>query len=172
MNQLLGEIKEYAGDILPFGFMFCNGAILQIEDHPVLFSLIGNKFGGDGLTTFGLPDKRGRCGIGAGQGENLTSRALGERAGSESITLDIAEIPAHSHQMKANSATAISNNPNASNLGAPESNIYNRDVPNLSMSNAAIGETGSGNAHSNMQPSLVVNYIIAVKGIYPQIDGE
>jgi microcystin-dependent protein len=164
----LGEIALVPFSFAPKGWALCNGQLLPINQNAALFTLIGTTYGGDGQTTFGLPDLRGRAPIHQGQGSGLSQRVMGQLAGEEAHTLALPEIPQHGHTLMADSAVGSSDSPaNA----APAKNAAG--VPQYStnpvtpMNAKTVGLTGGGGAHNNMPPFLVMNYIIALVGIFP-----
>jgi microcystin-dependent protein len=177
MEPFIGQIMMFGSNFAPRGWAFCNGQLLSIAQFTALFSLLGTTYGGDGRTTFGLPDLRGRCAIGMGNGNGLTDRRIGAQLGSEVATLNQSEMPAHTHQLLANNTDGNTNDP-ANNTLAKESvtiersapafpvNGYNSGAANVGMG-ASIGNAGGNLAHNNMQPSLAMNYIIALQGIFP-----
>lgn len=164
----IGEIRMVAFNFAPRGWALCDGQLLSIAQNTALFSLIGTIYGGDGRTTFALPDLRGRVPVHAGTGAGLTPRSLGERGGVENVTLNIAQIPSHNHLAFANSGNATTGNPvNATWANVGLNSIYNTSTPNVNMAGATIGNMGGSQSHINMQPYEVVNFIIALQGIYP-----
>lgn len=177
MEPFLGQIMMVGFNFAPRGWAFCNGQLLSIASYSALFSLLGTQYGGDGRTTFGLPDLRGRCAVGMGRGPGLSDRRIGEVIGQEAVTLTPNEMPAHTHQLLANNTDGNTNDP-ANNTLAKESvtiersapafpvNGYNSGAANVGMG-ASIGNAGGNLAHNNMQPSLAMNYIIALQGIFP-----
>lgn len=175
MDPLIGQLLIFAGNFEPRGWAFCNGQILPISDNAALFSLLGTTYGGDGRTTFGLPDLRGRAPIHFGQGNGLTNHALGARVGQESITLTQNQLPAHNHpaQMMASAGTGTTNtadgNALAHSKGGAEPFLYNGNDPTIAMHTAtvSVANTGGGQAVNNIQPVLALNYIIALQGIFP-----
>ncbi|MBV8516254.1 MAG: phage tail protein [Acidobacteria bacterium] len=161
-DAFIGEIRMFAGNYAPEGWAFCDGAELSIGEQPVLFRLIQTKYGGDGHSTFRLPDLRGRAPVHAGNGY-----ALGQKGGSETVTLTLAELPIHIHGFNASTAVATDSTPENKLFGeAASMSIYaataNAPVPN------ALDAAGGGQPHENMQPFQVVNYIICMQGYYPQ----
>lgn len=172
-----GEIRLFAGTYAPVGWLLCNGAQVSIAEYSTLFALIGTTYGGDGVNTFALPDLRGRLPISQGQGPGLSNYVLGEVGGVEQVTLDASQIPAHTHALNATSATGSATAPdNTLFLATPvEQNVTTSlyVVPGTSVVNlapmvpASIGNTGNGQPHSNMMPTLAINYIMAYEGIYP-----
>jgi microcystin-dependent protein len=167
-NNYLGEIKMFAGNFAPNGWALCDGSLLSINNNQALFALLGTMYGGDGQTTFALPDLRGRVPIDAGQGAGLTYRNVGDMGGEETHTLIISEIPTHSHSIAADSSVGTSDRPAN---GLPARNAAG--VPqygtgqNTTLKSNTIGTTGGSNPHNNMQPYTTVNFIIALQGIFP-----
>ncbi|HSF92036.1 MAG TPA: tail fiber protein [Paracoccaceae bacterium] len=166
MEPFIAQIMLFGGNFAPRGWAFCDGQLLPISSYSALFSLIGTQFGGDGRTTFALPDLRGRVPMHAGTGPGLTPRQVGQRFGEEQVTLNATQIPSHSHTLKVSNATGDSaRTPNAA-IGT--SSIFAADVTAMTDLNAAsIGAMGGSRAHDNMQPTLCINYIIALEGIFP-----
>jgi len=167
-DPYLGEIRMFAGNFAPRGWAFCEGQLLPISQNTALFSLLGTTYGGDGRTTFALPDLRGRVPIHAAQGPGLSNRNLGEKGGEETHILTTNEIPSHTHQLRGDSLVASTDMPTNS---APARNAGGipsyGDTPDIDMSGAAIQFTGGGQGHNTMQPYLAVNFIIALQGIFP-----
>ena len=159
----------FAGNFAPRGWAFCDGQLLAVSQNDALFSLLGTIYGGDGRTTFGLPDLRGRIPIHAGSGPGLSARRLGAKAGAEKETINVTQLPAHTHAMQASNdiATAItsSNHVLANTTGGDP--IYWNSTSNNTLAGAAIANTGGSQPHSNLMPTLCVNFIIALFGIYP-----
>jgi len=169
-EPFVGEIKMFGGNFAPRGWALCDGQLLAVSQNDALFSLLGTIYGGDGRTTFALPDMRGRVPIHQGHGPGLSSRQIGSRFGTETETLTQAQMPAHTHDFVA------SDNPTSS--GYPASNLLsNADGENMysaaaathdrSLNEATVSSTGGGQAHDNMMPFQCVNFIIALVGIYP-----
>jgi microcystin-dependent protein len=159
----VGEIRMFAGNFAPAGWMFCEGQSLPISEYETLFNLIGTTYGGDGQSTFDLPDLRGRVPIHFGNGFTLA-----ETGGVETVTLTTNQIPAHSHPMLASSGPGTTNAP-AGNVTAasPSVTLYIQDVTDSNMSAAAVGSTGGSQPHNNFQPYLCVDFIISLFGIFP-----
>ena len=159
----VGEIRMFAGNFAPAGWMFCEGQLLPISENETLFNLIGTTYGGDGITTFALPDLRGRLPIHQGNGF-----ILAETGGAEEITLTVQQIPAHTHPVLASTAPASSNSPVGNVAAAPTAiNLYIEDNANSSLSPLAVSAIGGSQPHTNLQPYLCVNFIISLFGIFP-----
>jgi microcystin-dependent protein len=175
MEGIIGEIRMFAGNFAPRGWMFCAGQILSIAQNTALFSILGTTYGGNGQTTFALPDLRGRVPLGPGQGPGLHSHNLGDTGGEETHTLINTEMPAHSHatqaQIKAASGAGTSNSPtNNYPASSTSGNTYgsNADTAlNGAASQITVGIAGGSQPHNNMQPYNCVNFIICMEGIYP-----
>ena len=159
----VGEIRMFAGNFAPAGWMFCEGQLLPISENETLFQLIGTTYGGDGQSTFALPDLRGRIPIHMGNGF-----ILAETGGAEEITLTVQQIPAHSHPFLASNATAVNSNPTGNTVGNQTlAQMYIEDVANTNLAPTAIGSVGGSQPHTNFQPYLCVNFIISLFGIFP-----
>lgn len=168
-NPYVGEIRLFAGNFAPNGWALCQGQLVAISENETLFQLIGTTYGGDGQTTFALPDLRGRVPMHQGAGPGLSPRSIGEMAGSETVTLTALQMPQHSHALVASSAAASSGaGPNGGQLAISSVNLYGSGTPGTPMAAAAIAPVGSGQPHDNMAPFLGLNYIISVFGIFPQ----
>jgi microcystin-dependent protein len=154
----------FAGNFAPRSWAFCQGQILSIAQNTALFSLLGTTYGGNGQTTFGLPDFRGRVAVGTGQGPGLQSIQLGEIAGEPSHTLTTGEMPAHLHQVVGSSEDATKKNPIGAVPAATGGSSYTTDANGVM---GTVTPTGSSQPHNNMQPYLGMNYIICLEGIYP-----
>ncbi len=159
----VGEIRIFAGNFVPVGWMFCDGQELPISENEALFQLIGTTYGGDGQNTFALPDLRGRLPLHQGNG-----LVLAQAGGAEDVTLTAGQIPAHSHPALATSAGAAQSSPaNLVLARGTGTDLYGADAPYVSMSPQAIAPVGGSQPHTNMQPYLCVNFIIALFGIFP-----
>lgn len=158
----VGEIRMFAGNFAPSGWMFCNGDLVSISEYETLFNLIGTNYGGDGESTFALPDLRGRIPIHMGNGF-----VLAETGGVEAITLTTAQIPAHSHPVLATSNAATLAAPANNVTGQAAAKIYHPGNPSVSLSATAVSNAGGSQPHSNLQPYLCVSFIISLFGIYP-----
>ncbi len=166
MEPLLGTIILFGGNFEPKGWALCNGQTLPIAQHSALFSLLGTTYGGDGVTSFQLPDLRGRVPVHAGAGKGLTARQPGEAIGTETVTLTATQVPPHSHDLIAANIAGATDRPQGEFLA--RSQIYASDPTNtVALSPQSISRAGGGLPHENMQPSLCINYIIALDGIYP-----
>lgn len=166
MDPFLGQILLIPYNFAPKGWAFCDGSLLPISQYTALFSLLGTTYGGNGTTTFALPDLRGRVPVSSGQGPGLQQYPLGEMAGSETVTLITAQIPAHTHTVQA-SEGASAPDPQGHFPGTDTlTNIYDTTA-NTTMNPQMIGATGGSQPHENRQPFLVMNYVIAIEGIYP-----
>ena len=162
------EIRIFAGNFAPRNWAFCDGQILPIAQNTALFSLLGTTYGGDGRTTVALPNLQGRAPMHPGRGAGLTFRRLGQQVGAETITLNESQIPSHTHTMQATMAPTGSGSPENGSLTRMTAPIYQSDTGNLQgMASQALDSAGGEQAHSNMQPYLVVNFIIALDGLYP-----
>ncbi|CAG0988668.1 hypothetical protein GPROT1_02822 [Gammaproteobacteria bacterium] len=159
----VGEIRMFAGNFAPAGWQFCEGQLLPISENETLFQLIGTTYGGDGQSTFALPDLRGRLPIHQGNGF-----ILAETGGAEEITLTVNQIPAHSHPLLASGELAQQSNP-ANHLLARStgSDPYASDPPTIAMNAQAISSVGGSQPHTNFQPYLCVDFIISLFGIFP-----
>jgi microcystin-dependent protein len=159
----VGEIRMFAGNFAPAGWMFCEGQLLPISENETLFQLIGTTYGGDGQSTFGLPDLRGRLPIHQGNGF-----VLAETGGAEEITLTTAQMPIHTHAFLGNTAAGTSANVQG-NVPATSSavQIYRESAANQNMNPVAIGPVGGSQPHTNFQPYLCIDFIISLFGIFP-----
>lgn len=166
MDPFIGEIRLFAGNFAPRGWAFCDGFLLPIAQNTALFSILGTSFGGDGRTTFGLPDLRGRVPVHPGTGPGLTTRSLGEKGGSETAALTIDQMPGHGHRVTASSTRGDSADP-ANNVFAGDPDEPYIASGTEAMSAATIQSTGGGQPHANVQPFLGLHFIIALVGIYP-----
>ena len=171
MSQpFVGQIIAVGFNYAPVGWALCQGQLLSISENPTLFQLIGTTFGGNGQTTFGLPDLRGRAALGVGQGPGLGSYVLGQLSGVESASLTGAQIGGHTHGLAA-AATATTATPSSSVvLGTPAATtpIYATGGVGATLAAGAVSPTpGGGLPHENRQPSLTINYIISLFGVFP-----
>ncbi|MBF0621633.1 MAG: tail fiber protein [Magnetococcales bacterium] len=180
-DPFIGQITIMAGSYAPKGHAFCDGQILSIQQNPELYSIIGIGYGGDGRSTFGVPDMRGRAPLGAGFGTGLTPHPFnGNKYGGEPLhTLSVEEIPSHTHTINTSQAKADLNTPSADTyVGRPQAMkrrtfsdffMYSQDfIQEVQMSNAAMGAAGASQPHENRQPFSVLSFVIALAGTYPQ----
>jgi len=169
-NPFLGEIKMFGGNFAPRSYAKCEGQLLAINQNQALFALLGTIYGGDGRTTFGLPDLQGRLPIDDGSGPGLTPRDTGNRAGAETDSITSNTMPQHSHPIMGTTDSGDSNNPAAKVPAVAPVAAYSDQPPdpaNARFSGAAISGTGNGQAHSNLMPYQVVCFIIALNGVFP-----
>ncbi len=166
-EPFVGEIRMFAGNFAPRGWAFCEGQLLTVSQNDALFSLIGTVYGGDGRTTFALPDIRGRIPLHQGAGPGLSHRSLGSKAGAEKVTLTVSEMPSHSHDFQASTADAITEVPTGRVLAQTDHPVYADETPNIALGSTSITATGGSRSHTNLMPTLCINYIIALVGIYP-----
>jgi microcystin-dependent protein len=190
MDNYLGEIRLFAGNFAPVDWSVCDGKLLAISQYEALFSLIGTQYGGDGITTFALPDLRVRVPVSMGQisaAGGSGNYILGQAAGTPNVTLLTSNIPNHTHPLLAVNTTATTGDPvnnmlavtngnnNTGPTAYPDVNLYTTlplpgggtTIPNALMDPMAIVPTGGTQAHNNMMPYVTINYIIALYGIYP-----
>jgi microcystin-dependent protein len=179
MEAYIGQIVLFAGNYAPQGWMLCNGQVLNVNQNQALFAVIGNVYGGDGRSTFALPNLCGRVPLGAGQGVGLTARAFGQGGGTETVVLTAAQAPAHTHTASAK----VNATSDAGDAATPQGAVwaqaasagempYKQGTPNAEMQAGAVQVTvdpvpGGDQAHPNMQPYLALNYIICVEGLFP-----
>lgn len=166
----LGEIKMFAANFAPRGWAFCAGQLLPIMQNQALFALLGTTYGGNGATTFALPDLRGRAPVHWGNGPGLPNVTQGELSGQASVTLIQQQLPPHSHGVRASGDIAGATNPSNAALGAKGRGGVDAYAIGGTLTPLAAGTggiAGSGQAHNNMQPSLAVNFIIALEGVFP-----
>ena len=158
----IGEIRMFGGNFAPAGWMFCEGQLLPIAENDTLFNLIGTTYGGDGQSTFALPDLRGRLPI--HQGGGLT---LAETGGAESITLTAQQIPSHAHALLASTDVPALKSPGNNVLGQAAATFYRAGTPTIPLNAGVVSPTGGSQPHSNVQPYLCVSFIISLFGIFP-----
>jgi len=162
-GPFVGEIRMFAGNFAPAGWAFCNGALIPISQNDTLFNLIGTTYGGDGQSTFALPNLQSRVPVHVGPGF-----ALGQSGGAETVTLTTSQIPAHSHVPQC--FDGAGNQPGPGNgvwASSSPATYYGDSAPSVSMSPAAIGSSGGSQPHDNMVPFLVINFILSLFGVFP-----
>jgi microcystin-dependent protein len=164
-DPYVGEIRMFAGNFAPQSWAVCDGRLLPIQQNTALFSLLGTAYGGDGKTSFGLPNLQGTAPMHWGDGPGLTPRTIGESAGSTSVTLTVDAMPSHGHSLVASPSAGKQTSPVGNVLADAQS--YGPPPYNQSMAPVALAAAGSGQPHNNMQPYLGVTFIIALQGIYP-----
>ncbi|RNB79530.1 phage tail protein [Brevibacillus fluminis] len=169
-EPFIGEIRMFSSNVVQKGWALCNGQLLSINQNQALFSLLGTTYGGNGMTTFALPDLRGRVPMHWGSG-SAGQIILGEAGGEVAHTLTTQEMPVHTHQVKASSASANGITP-SNNVWAAQENCYSPATnplpyPLAQMHSAAVSTVGGSQAHLNMQPFLTINFIIALQGAFP-----
>jgi microcystin-dependent protein len=164
-----GEIRMFAGNFAPVGWALCDGQLLAVAGNDALFSLLDTIYGGDGRTTFGLPDLRGRIPMHAGDGTGLTPRAIGAKAGVENAAVNNQQMPSHTHQLKASDDTNPGPDPTGAVLGHPVKTVYRSPfgTPNFNLDKSSLAAAGADQAHANLMPTQCLNFIIALYGVYP-----
>lgn len=176
MEGYIGEIRLFAATFAPRNWAYCAGQIISIASNTALFSILGTTYGGNGSTTFALPDLRGRTAVGTGQGAGLSSYSLGQAGGVENVTLVTTQLPSHQHSGNLLTSTnpASGGDPTGKFIGAgsratPMPNVFTATAPNAPMAPGSVScdPTGGNQPHSNLQPYLGMNYIICQFGIYP-----
>jgi microcystin-dependent protein len=168
-DKFVAEIRMFAGNFAPTGWALCNGQLMPISQNTALFSLLGTFYGGDGKSTFALPNLQGASPMHQGQGQGLSPRFLGEQGGTQFVTLIQSEMPIHNHQIFGGDVTANVNSPaNAFWAGSDVLRQYtNAPTPGKIMAFNAIGISGASLPHNNMQPYLVLTFLIALQGVFP-----
>ena len=174
-EQFIGEIRMFGGNYAPRDWALCNGQLMSISQYQALYALIGTSYGGDGQTTFALPDLRSRLAVGEGAGPGLTPRQLGSVGGSEAVTLTQAQMPGHNHMVTATTAAGNLTGPGPTAVTAAPAGtgsflyVVPGAVPitTVAMSPQSIGAAGGGQPHDNLMPSLCISFIIALSGIFP-----
>jgi microcystin-dependent protein len=164
----VGEIRMFAGNFAPNGWMFCEGQTLPISENDVLFQLIGTTYGGDGEETFNLPDLASRVPVHMGTGKDGVTYTIGEMAGTEQETLTVQQIPNHTHQLLVSSSPGGSNAPTG-NLTSQSASVkmYIADSPVSPLNAQAVTPAGGSQPHENTQPFLCINFIISLFGVFP-----
>lgn len=167
-EPFVGEIRMFAGNFAPRGWAFCDGQLLAVSQNDALFSLLGTIYGGDGRTTFGLPDLRGRIPLHQGTGPGLSPRRLGSKGGAENVTLTTNQLASHTHDWNANTAPATGSAPQGKVVAQSSPvKIYHAAPDNEDLASSTVANTGGSQPHTNLMPTLCVNFIIALVGIYP-----
>lgn len=173
MDPFIGEIRIFAGTYAPVNWSFCNGSALAIRQYEAFYALIGVIYGGDGVNDFKIPDLRSRVPIHMGQGNALNiSHALGSKGGAEAVTLTVAQVPAHNHTLNATTAASNTEVPTGTQVGAVSgaTQFISANAPSLfpfPMSSQMVSSSGGTVAHSNVMPTMALNYIIALNGLFP-----
>jgi microcystin-dependent protein len=173
MDPFVAEIRCFGFNFAPKGWALCDGQILSLSQNTALFSLLGTTYGGDGKSNFALPNLQGSVPMHAGQGPGLSQRFLGESSGSDTVTLLQTEMPVHTHVVHSSNLnngqvnTAANNFPGRAINGAGNVNVYTTTPSNAQFNPFAIGITGSSQPHNNDMPTLVLNFCIALQGVYP-----
>ena len=179
MEGLVGEIRAFAGNFAPVDWLSCTGTMLSIMDYQALYALIGTTYGGDGRTTFRIPDLRSKMAIGQGQGPGLTNRLVGMSGGSTDVTLEEQNLPPHSHLVKTSSASSgnVEEPSSTTSPGIVESPVGTAygylkgtasGITEKDLNAKTVQEAGGGYSHNNLMPCMAINYIICCKGIFPQ----
>ena len=166
-TPFLGEVKMFSFNFAPRGWAFCAGQLLPIAQNSALFSLLGTTYGGNGINNFALPNLQGRTPVHFGTLQGGSNYVQGQSGGAENVTLIVSQIPAHTHAVNANSGAANANTPVGNTWAAGFTNAYAATAPNTTMNPASVGAAGSSQAHPNMPPYAVVNFSIALVGIFP-----
>lgn len=167
-EPFIAEIRIFAGNYAPRGWAFCDGRLLPISQNTALFSLVGTNYGGDGETTFGLPNLQGRAPMHAGRGPGLTARRLGQWGGSETVTLTESQMPNHNHPVSVLAMPATTGTPSQTTaLAVADADTYG---PATDLEPMAEEQIGGSQLHNNLQPYLAMNFIIALVGMYPSRD--
>lgn len=175
-DAYIAEIRMFAGNYAPVNWLKCEGQLLAISQYTALFSLLGTTYGGNGITTFALPDLRGRIPMGTGQGPGLTSTTLGQNQGTETTTLLTGNMPSHSHTVNMYNGNGTQDTVNSASLPYPalvqnpdlsRSNAYTTTSPNAILNPGTLSSVGSNTPFSNKQPSLSLTFIICVNGLWP-----
>ncbi|PWJ58075.1 microcystin-dependent protein [Dyadobacter jejuensis] len=169
MDPFVAEIRIFPFNFPPRGWSWCNGQLLPLSQNTALFSLLGTTYGGDGRTTFALPDLQGRAPMHSGRGPGLTLRRLGEKGGTEKVTLLESEIPAHSHTVGLTPQPGEIADPSAHTIARSSNGaVFKAGNPTVNMSASSIASSGGGQPHNNLQPYLTTYFCIALQGVYPQ----
>jgi microcystin-dependent protein len=168
-SPYIGEIRMFGGTYAPYGWAFCDGSLISISENDALYNLIGTTYGGNGISTFGLPNLLGRLPIHAGTGQGTQTYILGQLGGLETVTLNTNQLPSHVHTLSASTDTANATTP-ASNVllsATGSTKPYHPGSGGVPLNSASVSQVGSSESHDNMMPYLCVNFIIALVGVYP-----
>jgi microcystin-dependent protein len=168
-DPFVAEVRIFPFNFAPRGWAFCNGQLLPISQNTALFSLLGTTYGGDGRSTFALPNLQGRAPLQPGHGPGLSQRELGETGGSDTVALLQSEMPAHTHALQAQATPATTSLPStgATLARSAGGNAYKAAAPTQPMSAQVVAPVGGGQPHTNMQPYLTLNFCIALQGVFP-----
>jgi microcystin-dependent protein len=166
-TPFIGEIRIFGGNFAPAGWAFCSGQLMPISENDALFALIGTTYGGDGQTTFALPDLQGRLPMHMGTGPGLSPRTIGESGGMESVTLTTQQIPNHNHAPLAVSGNGNQSTPQGGVWAGVTTSIYTSNPPSTAFSATLGGSSGGSQPHDNMMPYLAISFIISLFGVFP-----
>ena len=169
-DAIVGEIRMFGGNFAPVKWSFCNGQLMAIAQNSALFSLLGTTYGGDGRSSFGLPDMRGRIPVQHGHGPGLSNWTLGHREGTETVTLTVSQMPNHNHSLMASTNDATTDNVSAAVTAKPTYNFYREPTDATRIQEFAdeiLEQTGAGTAHTNLMPFQCISFIICTIGLYP-----
>ncbi len=169
MDPFIGEIVMFGGNFAPRGWALCEGQLLPISQNSALFSILGTTYGGDGRTTFALPDLRGRAPIQQGNGPGLPDYRLGQKGGRENVTLTVNELPSHNHgvQIHVSEEDANTDDPSGAYPAITPANAYETTKSSTTLGAPTVTNTGNSRSFSIMQPYIAINYIIALQGVFP-----
>lgn len=174
-DPFVGEIKIFAGNFAPAGWMLCQGQLLPISENETLFNLIGTTYGGDGQSTFALPGLASRVPVHMGAGPGLSTYQIGESGGVEAVTITAQTTPVHNHQLIATTSGGSVASPSGNVLAMPtgpgtvvDPKVYGTDVPQVNLNPQSVTVVGGSQPHDNFQPTLALNFIISLFGIFPQ----
>jgi microcystin-dependent protein len=166
-EPFIAEIRIFGGNFAPRSWANCDGQLLPIAQNTALFSIVGTTYGGDGRSTLGLPDLQGRGPVHPGNGPGLRQRRLGEKGGTQTVTLNMNQMPSHTHAMVASGNLATNDEPVGQLPAATKEDTYSNGGTTVPMSSNAVSSAGGNQAHNNLQPYLVMRFIIALQGLYP-----
>jgi microcystin-dependent protein len=167
-DPFVSEIRIFPFNFPPTGWAFCDGQLMPISQNTALFSLLGTYYGGDGKSTFALPDLGARVPVNQGQGSGLSDYYLGQAGGDETVTLQQAEMPAHNHALNVVTDTATERQPQNQLFATGDGvNIYDTQTPTAQLAATAVGTSGNNQPHNNLQPYLVLNFCLAMQGVFP-----